>query len=156
MAEKTTRPLSAQQKKFTELVVSGRPAGRAYEEAGYSSKGASADVSASKLLRNPKVEEYLGELRAEVKKGSILTAQERMEWLSRAVTTPLSEVDESSDICVEHVEISGEHGDHKKVKKPDPIRAIDLLNKMDGSYAPEQHEHSFAGIGSIIDEIQGG
>lgn len=147
---KMEKSLSAQQMRFAEHVVAGMPAGRAYEKAGYKAKGASADSAGSKLLRNDKVAEYLAELRAEAKKGAILTAQERMEWLSRAVTTPLNEIDEQNDLCVEYTMSD----DGVKVKKPDQIRAIDLLNKMDGAYAPEQHEHSFRGIGDIIDAIQ--
>lgn len=141
------RPLSAQQKKFCELYVSGRPAGRAYEEAGYKAKGAKADESASRALsRNAKVIEYVAELRAEVKSTAIMTATERMEWLSGAIQTPLGEVDSSSEYCAEETNTEDSH----KIKKVDPLRAMDILNKMDGAYAPEKHEHQISSVKDII------
>lgn len=93
MPKKKDRPLSTQQQRFAELVVSGRPAGRAYEEAGYSARGDSADVSASKLLRNPKVEEYVAELRGRSRSASVKTAQEVKEGLSRLMDMAELDVD---------------------------------------------------------------
>lgn len=145
------KPLSAQQKKFCELYVSGRPAGRAYEEAGYKAKGAKADESASRALsRNAKVIEYVEELRAECKSTAIMTATERMEWLSGVITTPLSEIDSKSLYCAEEVRSDGSY----KLKKVDPIRAMDILNRMDGAYAPEKHEHQISSVKDIIAEAR--
>lgn len=75
--------LSAQQKRFAELFAGGMPAGRAYEKAGYASKGDVADVCASQLLRRPKVAAFLEELRAESRSNAVMTATEVKEGLSR-------------------------------------------------------------------------
>lgn len=47
--------LNSRQQRFVELVVSGVPNSRAYEQSGYTSRGNAAEVGASKLVRNAKV-----------------------------------------------------------------------------------------------------
>lgn len=66
----------------------------------------------------------------------MLSKQERMEWLTRVVTTPVGEVDERSDLCQEVV--ASDQG--VKVKMPGKIEAIRELNRMDGAYEPERIE----------------
>ena len=85
----------------------------AYRSA-YSSKNMSDNAiyrEASLLMDNPKVAQRLSELRNELAKPSIMTAQERLEWLTRFVNTGV-EFTLSSD----------------------KIRAIDVMNKMTGEY----------------------
>lgn len=53
------------QRRFADLVLAGRPASRAYLDAGYQAASmAAAEASASRLLRNAKVAAYLAERRA--------------------------------------------------------------------------------------------
>ncbi len=114
-------------------------------------KESTCATEASKLLRNPKVQEYLKELNEKAACESVLSKRKRMEWLSRVVTTPPGQVDENSDLCQEMV--IGEFG--TKCRVPDKIRAIQELNKMDGAYAPEEvkvvTELSF---GSLLKEVK--
>jgi len=114
-----TKDLSPTQRKFAEIYASGRPAGRAYEEAGYSAKGASADSAGSKLLRNDKVSEYVESLKSSATSSTILTILERKEILTEITNG------------------------NKKVDPNASRQAIAELNKMDGGYEPERHEVEF-------------
>jgi phage terminase small subunit len=66
---------------------------------------------ASLLVANPKIAQRLQELRDELAKQSIMTAQERLEWLTRLVNAG-AEFTLASE----------------------KIRAIDIMNKMTGEY----------------------
>jgi phage terminase small subunit len=128
--------LSTQQKRFADGVLSGLHAGRAYEAAGYNSTGSTADVCASQLLRKPKVSEYIENIKTKATSDLVMSIKERKEWLTGGIKVPLSEVDSSSTYCVEEINTEG----MTKIKKVDPIRAMDMLNKMDGAYAAEKVE----------------
>ena len=58
-----SKELSPTQRRFAEIYASGRPAGRAYEEAGYKARGDSADVCSIKLLRNAKIQALVEKIR---------------------------------------------------------------------------------------------
>jgi len=73
--------MNDRQRKFAELVVQGRPASRAYQEAGYSATGNSAEALASKMIRNDKVAAYIEELRGEVKAASKFTREAKLEGI---------------------------------------------------------------------------
>jgi phage terminase small subunit len=64
---------------------------------------------ASLLMDNPKVAQRINELRSELAKPSIKTAQERMEWLTRLI-------------------------DNAEESTNEKLKAVDILNKMDGLY----------------------
>lgn len=55
--------ISDQQAKFAQFIVDGKSRIDAYKEAGYSGTGNAAYVTASQLLRNPKVSRYVQHLR---------------------------------------------------------------------------------------------
>lgn len=105
--------LTAKQEQFVKNILEGMRQADAYRSA-YSSKNMSDNAiyrEASLLMDNPKVAQRLSELRNELAKPSIMTAQERLEWLTRFVNTGV-EFTLSSD----------------------KIRAIDVMNKMTGEY----------------------
>lgn len=106
--------LNDRQRRFAELVVSGRPAGRAYEEAGYSARGDSADQTASKLLGSTKVSEYVQSLRNEAKTDARMSRNQYLDILDGIAT-------------------SGE-------KDADKIKAIERACKMLGHDEPEKRE----------------
>jgi phage terminase small subunit len=102
--------MNPRQKKFVKLWMSGVPAGRAYERAGYDSTGDAADVSASQLLRNPKVKTYIDKMNEKTEKATILSIAERKELLTRIALANEGE------------------------RPSDAIRASAELSKMDGAY----------------------
>lgn len=82
----------------------------AYKNAGYKVRSDNtAAVCAAKLLRNAKVQSRIAELRREMDSHKIMDAAERRELLTRFAR------DEDTG-------------------KTDRLRAMDLLNKMDGVY----------------------
>ena len=92
-----------------EIVQSGNGT-EAYKKAGYKVKSDNAAaVGAAKLLRKAKVQQRIAELRNEMDSHKIMDAAERRELLTRFAR------DEDTG-------------------KADRLRAMDLLNKMDGVY----------------------
>lgn len=125
--------LSVKQEKFClEYAKSGNQR-QAYLKAGYKCKNdASADASASQLLRNPKVKARLAELAEEIKNASIADITEMQQTLTKIIRQELTE----EVIVVESV------GDfmseaRKMDKNPavrDVINAINTLGKIQGIF----------------------
>lgn len=103
--------LTANQEKFVQNILEGMSQADAYRSAYPKQRMSDKSVweSASKLMRNPKVISRVKELRDKLASESIMTAQERMEWLTRLVKK------EDEDTT-------------------DKLKAIDILNKMSGEY----------------------
>jgi len=103
--------LTAKQEKFVQKIVEGYSQADAYRSA-YSCKNMSDNsiyVNASKLAADTKVALRIKELREQLAKPAIKTAQERMEWLSKIM-------------------------DSDKETTADKLKASDQLNKMEGLY----------------------
>ena len=82
----------------------------AYKKAGYKVRSDNtAAVCAAKLLRNAKVQSRIAELREELDSHKIMDAAERRELLTQFARD-------------------------EETAKPDRLKAMDLLNKMDGVY----------------------
>ena len=98
--------LTERAKEFARCYFECRNGTKAYRESygkDKALKDASCATEASKLLKNPKVQEYLKELNEKAESEAILKRRKRMIYLSRVVTTPLGKVDENSDLCQEFV-----------------------------------------------------
>ena len=102
--------MNPRQKKFVKLWMSGVPAGRAYEQAGYEMTGDAADMAASRLIRNDKVKKYIDKMNEKTEKSTILSITERKELLTRIAMANEGE------------------------RPSDAIRASAELSKMDGAY----------------------
>ena len=103
--------LTAKQELFVQKIIEGMSQADAYRSA-YSCKNMSDNaiyVNASKLASDAKVALRLKELRGELAKPSIMSAQERLEWLTQLIQ---SEEETTSD----------------------KLKATDIMNKMTGEY----------------------
>lgn len=103
--------LTPKQEAFVQNIIQGMSQADAYRSA-YSCKNMTDNsiyVNASKLVADAKVAQRLKELREQLAKPSIMSAQERLEWL-----TELIKSDEEST--------------------SDKLRAADIMNKMQGEY----------------------
>lgn len=103
--------LTAKQEAFVQNIIQGMSQADAYRSA-YSTKRMSDNAiyrEASLLVASPKIAQRLQELRNELAKPSIMTAQQRMEWL-----TSIIQSDEETT--------------------SDKLKASDQLNKMEGKY----------------------
>lgn len=103
--------LTAKQEAFVQKIIEGYSQAEAYRSA-YNTKRMSDKTvweNASRLMADSKVTARVMELRNELAKPSIKTAQERMEWLTQLID-------------------NDNEGTNEKLK------AVDILNKMDGLY----------------------
>ena len=103
--------LTAKQEKFVQNIIEGMNQADAYRNA-YSCKNMTDNsiyVNASKLASDAKVAQRLKELREQLVKPSIMSAQERLEWLTGIVKD-------------------------EKVNIQARLSASDQMNKMQGEY----------------------
>ena len=95
-----------------EYIKNGNNGTKAYMKVYPDSSEESAMVGASRLLRNVKVQEYLQSLQKKVERKSIMSAEERMEFLTKVVNGNVED----------------------KLYMGDKLKALDILNKMSGEY----------------------
>lgn len=144
--------MNDRQRRFAELVVSGRPAGRAYEEAGYSARGHAADVEGSKFLTKPEIAAYIAQLRAESAKDARLSKAQVIAFLCDVIATPIGEVTPDSRLAQEYEAPSESRGG--RIKMPGKIPAVQELAKLCGWYAPEKVEVKADSLAELIREIR--
>lgn len=103
--------LTAKQENFVQNIIQGMSQAEAYRSAYPNQRMTDKTIweTASKLMNNPKVITRLTELRNELAKPSIMTAQERLEWLTGIIKSE----DEDTDT---------------------KLKASDQMNKMQGEY----------------------
>ena len=102
--------LTGKQEEFAKNIVQGMNQSEAYRSA-YDADDMGDNavaVEASRMMDNPKIALRIKELRDSLAKPTIMSAQERLEWLSDLV----------SSFAVTQ----------------DKLRAIDIMNKMTGEY----------------------
>lgn len=103
--------LTPKQEAFVQNIIQGMSQADAYRSA-YSCKNMSDNsiyVNASKLVADTKVALRIKELREQLAKPSIMSAQERLEWLTELIKSN----DETTS---------------------DKLKAADIMNKMQGEY----------------------
>ena len=123
--------LTGSQEEFVKGLLEGKNATEAYRKA-YPKQAEKCKEKtiweyASRLANNPKVKERLKELRAELAIPSIMTAQERLEYLTRVIT---GEEKEKALQMVDGQTIEAEYPSSLKTK----LTAVDIMNKMQGQY----------------------
>lgn len=122
--------MNSQQMKFChEYVNNGCNGTQAYLKAYKSCKTEGTAMSnASRLLRNAKVMAYIKELQEKLKDEAIMSAEERMIWLSDVV----------KGIQKEHISVTTDDNEvvmsEKNADLSTKLKAIDILNKMSGEY----------------------
>ena len=105
--------LTAKQEEYAKNIVAGMNQADAYRSA-YDAENMSDNaiyVEACRLADNPNVALRVAELRSELAKPTIMSAQERLEWLTGLVNTG-----------------------NVFSMPTDKLRAIDIMNKMTGEY----------------------
>lgn len=118
--------LTAKQEKFIQGIITGMSQREAYKAA-YDVKSMSdnaIDREACLLLKNPKVAQRHKELTDAIAKPSIMSAQERLEYLTRLIKE--EETERVLTIGGEFIE--------RKADFNAKLKAIDLMNKMQGEY----------------------
>lgn len=103
--------LTPKQEKFVQSLIQGMSQADAYRSA-YATKNMSDKTiheAASRLVADSKVSARLSELREQMTKDTIMSAQNRLEWLTETIND-------------------------KDVSVSDKLRAVDIMNRMQGEY----------------------
>jgi hypothetical protein len=103
---------NARHEKFAQGIASGLSQRKAYRAAFPNSvkwKDETVDVKASELKKNDKVLVRLEELAQQTTSKAVMTITQRKEWLSELIESATEET-------------------------KDKLKAVDILNKMDGAY----------------------
>ena len=122
--------LNVQQERFIQNIVKGMSQREAYKEAYNATYDDNAiDVNASKLFNEAKVQLRYKELLQELEDKTIMSAKERMKWLTEVVKNIQKEDIYTVDTNGENVLISSRNADLNT-----KLKAIETLNKMSGEY----------------------
>ena len=103
--------LTPKQEKFVQSLIQGMSQADAYRSA-YATKNMSDKTiheAASRLVADSKVSARLSELREQMTKETIMSAQKRLEWLTEVIAD-------------------------KDISIGDKLKAADIMNKMQGEY----------------------
>ena len=122
--------LTAKQEKFIQNIVSGMSQREAYKDAynAENMKDETIDKEASLLFNTPKITERHKELLEELKDKAIMTAKERMVWLTNIIKD-IQKEELSENIKGEIINIGSKNADLNT-----KLKALDTLNKMSGEY----------------------
>lgn len=121
--------LTAKQEQFVKNIIDGMSQADAYRNSYDTKRMADKTIheKASRLMADDKVRARLQELRDQMMKPSIMSAQERLEYLTRVIKG--EELEETYD---------WDNGERVTCNTPATIKtrlqAIDLMNKMQGEY----------------------
>lgn len=126
--------LTPKQERFIQNIVSGMTQRQAYKEAFQVDYDDNAiDVNACKLFNETKIQLRYKELLEEIKDVAIMTATERMIWLTNVINGNIKEVvavQKTNNETGESEMIEAEFPSQLKIK----LAALDTLNKMSGEY----------------------
>lgn len=120
--------LNARQERFVQNIVKGMSQRDAYKDA-YAAKykDEAIDSKACNLFKSDKVQVRYKELIERTVKASIMSAQERKEWLTKVLNNEILE----EQIVFDNGEA---HTESVAANLTTKMKAMDILNKMDGEY----------------------
>ena len=145
MASRAARKLTPQQREFIELhVLDGLPMYRAYllafddviaEKYNGQITAGSACRAGAIILKKDHAQTYVEELKARVAERAqqkrFLSFDEKREFLAKLVRTPISEIDEDSELA-EEMRVSNDGA--TSVKIPSKLKAIELDARIMGEF----------------------
>lgn len=117
--------LTPKQEHFIQNIVKGMSQREAYKNS-YNAKNMADDTidnKACKLFNSDKIRARYDELIKRLEDTTIMTAQERMKWLTKVINCD--------------IKVKQEYDNEVKEYDPylsDRLKAVDMLNKMDGQY----------------------
>ncbi len=123
--------LTIKQEKFIQNIVNGMSQREAYKDA-YNAKYKDEviDVRACELFNSSKVQVRYNELIKQLEDESIMSAKERMKWLTKIINGEiLEDIPLMTDIKEDKVNTI-----KCPTKLDTKLKALDTLNKMDGQY----------------------
>lgn len=117
---------------FAQGIAQGKPASRAYIEAGYKARGNAAETNAARLLRKAQVQERLAEIAAQIESHAIADAEEVQKFLTAVMRGEVTEelLDRDSRIRT------------LKSLARDRIKAAELLGRAQGVFVLSSQDAS--------------
>jgi hypothetical protein len=158
---KKAEKLQPKHERFAELVAAGMPDTEAYIQSGCGKTEASALKNAWRVRDIEGVKAKIAELTAPKSAELERTKKENLQWLTDCIVTPISAIGPDSPLCVEYVEefvaggsrgklkrgqadsgneVAGPDIIRRRVKKADPLRAMELFARMRGHFEPDRVE----------------
>jgi len=155
------KPLNTRQQRFCEFIAAGETQTNAYLKAGFKVPRTDARKHAARLMTNDDIAARIAGLRKPQTKNALRTKDENLRYLAAVIGTPLRDIGPDSPLCVEYTEnaiVSGSRGKLKrgealsgnettgatvirrKIKKPDPLRAIEIYSRLCGHFEPDRVE----------------
>ena len=121
--------LTDKQERFCQNIIEGMSQADAYRQAYPNNNMADKTIqeNACRLAKNPKVKARIKELRDQLAKPTIMTAQERLEYLTRVIK---GEEPEKEAHFVEGELVEFDVPSSIKTR----LNALDIMNKMQGEY----------------------
>ncbi len=137
--------LTGKQEKFVRNIIQGMPQKEAYMNA-YDCENMADDsirIEAHRLINNPNITHRLKELQDKIDDAYIMTATERLRYLTDVIR----------GIEQEYVETK----DGEDVERPATLRermqAIDLMNKMQGEYVTKVDANVNADVNIVVELV---
>lgn len=131
-------PKDPRKQRFADLLLrGGKTITEAYLESGFAcSNRAAAGAAGTRLRKHPEVIAYMNAVQASAADESVLTILEKRKFLARVVRTPITkldlESDEDADLIKSYSQTTGEMSSSLRLEKLDPLKAIEIDNKLCG------------------------
>jgi hypothetical protein len=151
MDQDTSHRLNIRQQRFVDIFLTGVPAGRAYELAGYNVSRDAADTSAARLLRNAQVSRAIRAARRDLMEVHRMDRNSLISYLEAVLLTPTAHLDTTSPL-VQEAKVEA-YGDSQiiAIKMVSKIEAAKLLCKIMGWIGTEpQPEQLSTRVSEII------
>lgn len=153
--------LNIRQQRFAEFVVAGESDVQAYIKAGYTKSIKNAEANAWRVKDNDGVKALIAKLRQPQTKAALRKKEDNLRFLAEVIGTALDDIGPDSPLCTECTtdfiaggsrgklkrgqadhgnEVAGPDIIRRRVKKPDPLRAIELYSKLLGHFEPDRVE----------------
>ncbi len=150
------KPANRRYRAFCRGVASGMSQATAYRRF-ISQKGNHPASIASRLVTRFRA--HISNLREQYDNrqdhASIMSKREAAQYLTRAARTPLSEIDEDSDLCQEKIVSITKQGTEIKLKSVNKLDAIAQLSKLAGYNEAERVEHTHRVETTLISFVNG-
>ena len=131
-------PKDPRHQRFADLFMAGATLADAYHNA-FSCTLHSAKSNSSRAIRRRDVAAYIAAVRQRSAAASVLSVQEKREFLARIVRTPITKLDidthTDADLIKSFARNETETGNSTRLEKLDALKAIELDNRIAGDDA---------------------
>lgn len=138
-------PKDPRHQRFADLVLEGKNITEAYLGAGYKVSRSVAAAAGKRMRRKADVEAYIQSIQRAAADASVLSLLEKRRFLARVVRTPLAKLDAEDpehadgDLVKSFAVNESEKSTSRRIEKLDPLKAIEIDNKLDAS-SPENEQ----------------